>query len=352
MTELYSTSSGWIIPITRTLQDNNIDYQQALLDCGLEGDNAADQESRVVIDKITQLLYYCSDRMTTNDAVMQVAKHFHPGIFHALGYAMLSSDTLHDAFNRIAQYKRVVSNTCSVEVEASGDELRFSMVLVNYEGTEEPVLKPVAVELFLSTITQIARSMISEHINPTRVEFDGRDNYTDTQAIEEFFQCPISHGHSLNSVYFDLEQANAKLFTGNPLITQAHEKMLDDFMSRVNKNDLSHVIKTMIYEALPLGAPSQAQIARDMGMSLRNLQRRLHEQGTNYKDILEQTRKKLAVDYLRQNHLTLSEVGYLLGFSSVGNFNRAFKRWTGDTPGEYRAKLSHNPSATNLQDMA
>jgi len=71
-------------------------------------------------------------------------------------------------------------------------------------------------------------------------------------------------------------------------------------------------------------------------MSLRNLQRKLHDQGTSYKEILENTRKKLAMDYIVQQHLSLSEIGYLVGFSSVGNFNRAFKRWTNQTPGDYR----------------
>jgi len=123
---------------------------------------------------------------------------------------------------------------------------------------------------------------------------------------------------------------------GNPLITQSHEKMLDEFMARVDKNDLTHVIKNKIFELLPLGAPSQTDIADYLGMSLRNLQRKLHDQGTSYKEILENTRKKLAMDYIVQQHLSLSEIGYLVGFSSVGNFNRAFKRWTNQTPGDYR----------------
>jgi AraC-like DNA-binding protein len=113
-------------------------------------------------------------------------------------------------------------------------------------------------------------------------------------------------------------------------------------MSRLDKNNLSHVIKNKIYEMLPLGSPSQTQIADHLGMSLRSLQRKLQEQGTNYKDILEQTRKKLSMDYIQQRHLSLSEISYLVGFSSVGNFNRAFKRWTNKTPGEYRNSLSQD----------
>ena len=107
-------------------------------------------------------------------------------------------------------------------------------------------------------------------------------------------------------------------------------------MARIDKNDLTHVIKNKIFELLPLGAPSQTEIAEYLGLSLRNLQRKLQDQGTSYKEILENTRKKLAMNYIIQKHLSLSEIGYLVGFSSVGNFNRAFKRWTNQTPGEFR----------------
>jgi len=73
-------------------------------------------------------------------------------------------------------------------------------------------------------------------------------------------------------------------------------------------------------------------------MSLRNLQRRLNEKGTSFKDILEDTRRTLALDYIKQSHLSLGEVSYLIGFSNLSNFNRAFKRWTGKTPGDYRSR--------------
>ena len=122
----------------------------------------------------------------------------------------------------------------------------------------------------------------------------------------------------------------------NSLITQSHEKMLNEFLSRLDKNDVVQLVKNSIYEMLPLDTPTQTEIAKHIGMSLRNLQRKLNEQDACYRDLLEQTRKKLALEYISQGHLSLSEVGYLVGFANIGNFNRAFKRWTNFAPGEYR----------------
>ena len=87
---------------------------------------------------------------------------------------------------------------------------------------------------------------------------------------------------------------------------------------------------------MPSGTPSKTDIAKQIGMSLRNLQRKLIQQDSCYRDLLEEIRKKLALEYITQAHLSLSEVGYLVGFANIGNFNRAFKRWTNCAPGEYR----------------
>ena len=127
------------------------------------------------------------------------------------------------------------------------------------------------------------------------------------------------------------------------MLTQSHEKMLDEYLSRVDQNDLANRVKCRIQDKLALGSPTQADIASTLGMSLRNLQRKLSEQGTSFKDILEQTRRKLALEYIEQRHLTLGEIAYLVGFSSAANFNRAFKRWTGVSPGEFR--VSHSVTA-------
>ncbi len=72
-------------------------------------------------------------------------------------------------------------------------------------------------------------------------------------------------------------------------------------------------------------------------MCLRTLQRKLSEENTSYKELLDETRRELANQYLRQATLSVSEVTYLLGFSEPSNFSRAFKRWTGRTPSEFRA---------------
>jgi len=325
-----------MIAVSRAMEAHSINIATALKECDISEDVMEDQESRIAAEKISHLIEYCNKKLARHDFSILIAEQFHPGMFHALGYAMMSSNTLHDALERIAHYKRVVSNTCKLVNSEDNGQLIFEMNIFTYEATNRPVLSLVTVETFLATIIRFARELVSLDFAPEKVCFAYPKPSHDATYLKGFFACEVEFDSDKTAIVFNLEQTKEKLMGGNPLITHSHEKMLDEFMARLDKNDLSHVIKNKIFELLPLGAPSQTDIAEYLGMSLRNLQRKLHDQGTSYKEILESTRKKLAMDYILQQHLSLSEIGYLVGFSSVGNFNRAFKRWTNQTPGDYR----------------
>ena len=95
--------------------------------------------------------------------------------------------------------------------------------------------------------------------------------------------------------------------------------------------------RRVVLGAIAQGEPEVAAVARSLATSERSLQRRLQEEGTSFREVVDDARKQLAVGYLGDRRLAVSEVAYLLGYSEAGAFVRAFKRWTGKTPGEMRA---------------
>lgn len=339
MSQTYSTLSGWLIPFSRAMKTRGIDQELAFSECEIDTCELKDQETRLAADKLAQLMRYCNKQINSNDFSVEIAKHFYPGMFHALGYAMMSSNSLYDAYERIARYKRIVSNSCLLTVKESGDQLSFDMQVFHYEDSGRPALSDPLIEAFLATMVSFGRELVGVNISPVCVKLTRCAGKLSNQYLEEFFGAEVQFDADFNGFIFDRSIADAKLMVGNPLITQVHEQILDDLLSRIDRNDLIYQIKNRIYEQLPMGAPSQQQMASDLGMSLRNLQRKLQEKDTGYKELLEATRRRLALDYLTQQHLSFSEISYLVGFSSVANFHRAFKRWTGKTPGEYRIEM-------------
>ena len=337
MTEQFSTLSGWMIPFTKAMEACQIDSTQALQVAGFESQFVSDQESRIAVGKFDKLLEYCNQQNGREDFSILVAQYFHPGVFHALSYAMMTSSTLKDAMVCLSQYKRVVSNTCRLDMVEEGPDLVFDLHVFDYHDTNRKVLSRSVNETFLATMVQFSREVLNSELILKKVKFCYPKPDCDIQYLLDFFQCDVEYNAPTSVLVFDSYQASRPLLGGNPEISQAHEKLLNDLIGRVNKDDLAHAIVNRIYETLPKGAPSQVDIANDLNLSLRNLQRKLNAQGTSYKDILESTRKKLTLDYLDQKHLSLSEISYLVGFSNTSNFNRAFKRWTNKSPGEYRA---------------
>ncbi|WP_286263752.1 AraC family transcriptional regulator [Thalassotalea atypica] len=340
MSNYFSVLSGWMIPISRALEAWNIDIQEVIEQCDLKPEEFKDPESRLAAEKMSQVIEYCDKVKGRKDFAIAVAEQFHPGMFHALGYAMMSSDTLKDAYIRIARYKRVVSNTCTLSVDTRGNHVHFIMDIAYYEDSQRPVLTQGCILCFLATMLQFTRETLKSDYSPLEIHLNWPEPSYDINALKEFFNCEFVFDCDEISLVFDDESLSKQLPGGNPLIMQTHEKILNDYLSRIDKNDVEQLVKNRIYEMLPLGTPSQTEIASQLAMSLRNLQRKLNEKNTSFRDILENTRKSLALEYIQQHHLTFSEIGYLVGFSNIGNFNRAFKRWTGCTPGAYRKENS------------
>jgi AraC-like DNA-binding protein len=113
------------------------------------------------------------------------------------------------------------------------------------------------------------------------------------------------------------------------------ERMLRDAPRR---DDLPGVVARAIGEAMREGEPRLERIAAKLAVSPRTLERRLKEHRASYKDLLDDTRRRFAVAYLKDRRHSLSEIAFLLGYSEVSAFNRAFKRWTGSTPAGYRGR--------------
>jgi len=127
--------------------------------------------------------------------------------------------------------------------------------------------------------------------------------------------------------------------TGNADMLRASDKIITDYLAHLRRNDIAVQVKSKLIESLSAGQPTQESIATALNMSTRNLQRRLHLEGTSFKMLLDEIRKDLSQQYIKNSNLSINEITFMLGFSEPANFTRAFKRWTGHSPSEYR--LSH-----------
>ncbi|MGI9309131.1 MAG: AraC family transcriptional regulator [Gammaproteobacteria bacterium] len=255
-----------------------------------------------------------------------------PTSFHALGFAWLASQTLHEALQRLCRYCRLIS-TVPLRLDIRESATHYTLHLDTSEYDQEP--PPPSIDAFTVSIVSLCRQASDKHFAPTQVTLARPDNGRIDQYID-VFQAPVTLDADSITLSFDRQQLDAPLPGHNRDLAIANDKVAEQYLEAMEPDRVSTQVKRILIELLPSGETTQKMIARQMNRSLSTLQRQLSAEGTSYKLIQEDTRRTLAEEYVREGNMSLSQIAYLLGFSDQSNFSRAFKRWTGSSPGSFR----------------
>ena len=141
-----------------------------------------------------------------------------------------------------------------------------------------------------------------------------------------------------NGFTFDLDDLNLSLTSADEQLLSVLQGYGDQVLAEIARQSPGLVVSVerAIAEQLGAGSVTLETVASGMGMSPRTLSRKLAAEGTSFFRLLEDLRKSLSKSYLRDSNLVLAEIAFLLGYSGLGSFNDAFKRWTGHSPGQFR----------------
>lgn len=177
-------------------------------------------------------------------------------------------------------------------------------------------------------------------IRPLKVSFTHKKP-VDITPYEQYFGCEVLFGQEHNRLVFRKEDLDIRTSKADESINRFMIERLQEkargFEVTADKllKDASHLIR----DALPSGIPFAGEIGKHMGMSTRTLSRRLSEKGTTYRQLVQDTQHQISIDLLTNTSETVSEIAFQTGFSEQSAFNRAFKRWTGMSPLEYRKRV-------------
>ena len=157
-----------------------------------------------------------------------------------------------------------------------------------------------------------------------------------TSPSDKFFGCSITYGRKNNRLVFSTTDVQRKLRGSNPQIAAAMDDLIGIYLRQFKQIDIVGQVHEVVVNYLVYGEPDREIVANEMNLSPRTLQRRLSEQNSSVKKIVESTRHQLPVSYQEQQHLSVNEVACSLGFNDPSNFSRALRRWEGIAPKEYR----------------
>lgn len=335
---LTSTLTSVAQLIVDVLDERGIDGRRVLCEVGLDPRRMQDPNARYPFPAMTRLWLSATEISADPCFGLEVGKRFHPTSLHAIGFAWLASDSLLDAMQRLARFLRVATTASAAEVtlENDGYALRLRPAI---SADITPCAAPAAHDATAAATVQMCRLSIGRQFRPTRIELPhDRPSPACVKKLVEQLRTPVVFATRDFGFVIDRRLAEKRLPSGNAELAHANEKVLIDYLAHLDRNAIGERVKARLVDALPAGPVSEADMASSLNLSVRSLQRRLSEEDTSYKGVLDDTRRDLALTYLGNSRLSINEVTYLLGFSDPSNFTRAFKRWSGQTPSQYRVQ--------------
>jgi len=251
---------------------------------------------------------------------------------HPVAIAGVCSRSFGDALQRLARYKQL---TCPEEIRVHRKEQETSVEFFFLEAKEtEP---DIMVDVGLSWILNVARRGSDGEIKPLRLDLIRPTKHR--EVLEGHFGCRVRFKADRNALVFHSDDLDRPFVTHNEeLVTLIAAQLDSELGSRNTRKDAVELVKQTLRRSLAGKRPTVQEVAEELVLSVRTLQRRLSESKVTFQELLGDVRRELAHHYLRQAAVEFNEVAYLLGYEDANSFFRAFQLWEGTSPGEWRAR--------------
>jgi AraC-like DNA-binding protein len=252
--------------------------------------------------------------------------------YHPAAIAAVCSRSFRDALQRMARYKQL---TCPEEIRVHTHRDEASVEFFYLEAEE--VQPDVLVDQCLSWIASIARRGTDGQVTPLRLELIRPVRHRG--LLESHFGCRVRFQAGRNALVFRNRDLDRPFVTHNvDLLTAIGAQLETELQARNAGADVGDQVKHTLKQSLAGKRPTLQHIARELGMSVRTLQRRLTDAEITFQQLVEDTRRELARHYLKQSAVELNEAAFLLGYEDANSFFRAFHLWEGTSPGEWRTR--------------
>ncbi|AOS96000.1 HTH-type transcriptional regulator VirS [Microbulbifer aggregans] len=254
------------------------------------------------------------------------------GVF---GYALLNSKNLGDALALGNRYYCLFQQDTEMRLERYGDRVSLTYIIT---AKNLPHSRQDA-EMTTMSLMSLVRQMVDPNWRPDEVHFK-HDAPADLSEHKRLLCDKLEFNAPYNRLYFAADILDVPFQNADPQLNLSLTSTLNQLLELrqlPSENDWLKSIQDHIIDALSEGVPPIEEIAERLHMSQRTLQRKLSQQDLTYKELVEYVRRELAINHLKASDIAVQDIAFLLGYSDLSTFNRAFKRWTGETPLEFRS---------------
>jgi len=293
----------------------------------------ADPDGRVPASLLLELWQLLPTRCGDESFGFWLAERLQAPPLSLASWVITSSPTLGEGLERSLRFQRLLHDEARSELEIGATEAAY-----RHQVSAPPFRAPsAAIEFGFLSFLQLAQRITGSKIVPLRVQLRHGAPH-DISRHRAWFGESLSFDADNDELVLDRASLDQPLVGADPTLSRIVEAHATAALSKLPVSaHLAARVRAHISELLPRGATSVEVVCERLRLSRRTLQRQLNAQGTSFAKELDRTRHELAMRYLADPGISLQEATFLLGFSEASAFHRAFTRWTGQTPNQWRA---------------
>ena len=338
VSELIATQPAYTIPAKSAKNvfaaaSSRIKPRDLCESVGLDLFRLNDPLSRIPIGQLVAL-YESAARLTNDDAFgLHVGERTELHSFDLLGYIIVNSPTLGEALHRTTRYLPIWTDGARIRLHPDG-----SVVRVSWEYIDESITEcRQGSEMCLLTVAQVGRFLLrSANWMLREVRFQ-HPAPRDSAEHKRLFRAPVYFHREANELILDSATLRSPVRDADRRLCDVLIGYAEHLLTTTsNRESLISRTQATLRKSVLKGDPQLKNIAREMGIGTRTLQRKLKEQGSSFRGLFNKVRREMAEQYLRDSDLGINEIAYLLGYSQPCEFHRAFRAWVGTTPQRYR----------------
>jgi AraC-like DNA-binding protein len=313
-----------MIPLLNMLESRGVDSQDFLDHAGIRKVELIDPAFTITFEQELKLTSKALDSFPEPTASLELARHYHFHNFSVLGLAVRACQNLGDVFNLVMRYPRLVWGIC--ETSGSIDEGSICFELKAGHTREERFL----LERDMACIKTLFGDELHCQLDIQEVKFSHNSKGA-VESYEDFFRCPVLFGPDVSSLTFPAENLNQKIATADPLSKEFYEAQCARLSAEIDEPfRFSHLVRDRLSCSTPV--PDLEELAKQLEMDTRAVQRELKKEGTTFSHQLRDVRLKRATDRLLYSSMKTEDIAQELGFNDAVAFSHAFKQWTGVSP--------------------
>lgn len=310
-----------------------IDPYALLARCSIDVDTVESQKGFIFGRQVSELLELTVEKTGDSTFGLKLSKKQGHSILGMLGLMMEKSRDVRSAVNSAIRYLEIYTDNILAELKEEGNLAIFSFRLI-----EDSVQCPATIDLTMGTNCNIVR-ILTQQPNAIKSVYLTHDKPSDESTYRKLFGAPVVYNHEMNALIYDRKLLDLPLPSYDPLLYTELANHIEESLNETTVNT-SEQVRGLIRKNLVNGGHTIDFIATKLNVSSRQLQYLLSKEGVTFKKLLDGVRKNVAQQTLLQSNVSVTQLGEMLGYSDQTAFGRAFKRWFGMRPREWKKSSS------------